>query len=308
MRGTQFAQLTAFVAVAEHRSFTRAAEHLGLSTPSLSQAIRALEDGFGVRLLNRTTRSVSLTEAGEELLAHLNPVLEGVDNAIDAVNAYRDTPSGTIRLTVHPVAGATVLAPLVARFAAAYPAIELEVSVDLACRDLVGGHFDAGIHLGSSIAQDMIAVPIGGKLRVLTVASPEYLARHKPPATPDDLGQHNCVRYRWDKDVANAWRFMKGGERAEVVVEGTLTVNDYDLALRSALDGIGIAQLPEASIATHLAEGRLVPLLLDWSPDWAGFFLFYPSRRHVPVKLRALVDFLRKGAKPEPGIDPAVHQ
>jgi DNA-binding transcriptional LysR family regulator len=305
VRGTQFAQLTAFVAVAEHRSFTRAAEHLGLSTPSLSQAIRALEDGFGVRLLNRTTRSVSLTEAGVELLAHLNPVLEGVDNAIDAVNAYRDTPSGTIRLTVHPVAGVTVLAPLVARFAAAYPAIELEVSVDLACRDLVGGHFDAGIHLGSSIAQDMIAVPIGGKPRLLTVAAPEYLARHKTPATPDDLNQHNCVRYRWDKDVANTWRFMQRGEPTEVAVEGTLTVNDHELALRSALDGIGIAQLPEASVAGHIADGRLVPLLLDWSPNWAGFFLFYPSRRHVAVKLRALVDFLRKGAKQEPGIDPA---
>ena len=308
VRGTQFAQLTAFVAVAEQRSFTRAAEHLGLSTPSLSQAIRALEESFGVRLLNRTTRSVSLTEAGEELLAHLDPVLKGVDNAIDAVNAYRDSPAGKIRLTVHPLAGATVLAPLVARFAAAYPAIELEVSVDLACRDLVGGHFDAGIHLGSSIAQDMIAVPIGGKLRVLTVASPAYLAHHKTPETPYDLGGHNCVRYGWDKDVANKWRFMQGDELAEAAVEGTLTVNDHDLALRSALDGIGIAQLPEASVAAHIAEGRLVSLLLDWSPNWAGFFLFYPSRHHVPVKLRALVDFLRKGAKQESGIDPAVHQ
>ncbi len=297
IRGTQFAQLTAFVAVAEHRSFTRAAEHLGLSTPSLSQAIRALEESFGVRLLNRTTRSVSLTQAGEELLNHLNPVLEGVDNAIDAVNAYRDSPAGTIRLTAHPLAAATVLAPLVARFSAAYPAIDLEVSVDLACKDLVGGHFDAGIHLGSSIAQDMIAVPIGGKLRVVTVASPDYLARSKVPTTPDQLSQHNCVRYHWDKDVANTWRFVQGGERAEVAVEGTLTVNDHDLALRSALDGVGIAQLPEASVAALIADGRLVPLLLDWSPKWADFFLFYPSRRHVPVKLRALVDFLRKEAK-----------
>jgi DNA-binding transcriptional LysR family regulator len=299
-RGTQFAQLTAFVAVAEQRSFTRAAEQLGLSTPSLSQAIRALEESFGVRLLNRTTRSVSLTDAGEELLSHLNPVLEGVDNAIDAVNAYRDSPAGRIRLTVHPLAGATVLAPLVARFAAAYPSIELEVSVDLACRDLVGGHFDAGIHLGSSVAQDMIAVPIGGKLRVLTVASPAYLARHKAPKTPADLGRHNCVSYRWDKDVANNWSFMQNGEHMEVTVGGTLTVNDHDLALRSALDGIGIAQLPEASVASHIGEGRLEPVLVDWSPNWAGFFLFYPSRRHVPVKLRALVDFLRQGAKQEP--------
>ena len=184
IRGTQFAQLTAFVAVAEHSSFTRAAEHLGLSTPSLSQAIRGLEESFGVRLLNRTTRSVALTEAGEQLLSHLNPVLEGVDNAIDAVNAYRDSPAGTIRLTVHPLAAVTVIAPLVARFSAAYPAIGLEVSVDLECKDIVVDHFDAGIHLGSSIAQDMIAVPIGGKFRVVTVASPDYLARNPAPSTP----------------------------------------------------------------------------------------------------------------------------
>jgi DNA-binding transcriptional LysR family regulator len=297
IRGTQFAQLTAFVAVAEHRSFTRAAEHLGLSTPSLSQAIRGLEETFGVRLLNRTTRSVALTEAGEELLSHLNPVLEGVDNAIDAVNAYRDTPAGTIRLTVHPLAAVTVLAPLVARFSAAYPSIGLEVSVDLAYKDIVSEHFDAGVHLGSRIAQDMIAVPIGGKFRVATVASPEYLSRNPAPARPDDLSQHNCVRYRWDKDVANSWPFMRANEKVDVAVEGSLTVNDHLLALRAALDGMGVVQLPEASVAAGIAEGKLVPLLSDWSPAWTGFFLFYPSRRHVPVKLRALVDFLRKESK-----------
>jgi DNA-binding transcriptional LysR family regulator len=298
MRGTQFAQLTAFVAVAEHRSFTKAGEHLGLSTPSLSQAIRSLEESFGVRLLNRTTRSVALTEAGEELLSHLNPVIQGVDNAIDAINAYRDTPAGTIRLTVHPLAAVAVIAPLVARLAAAYPAIGLEVSVDLECKDIVSDHFDAGIHLGSSIAQDMIAVPIGAKFRVVTVASPEYLARKPTPSTPEDLQQHNCVRYRWDRDVvANSWRFMKDGDRVEVGVEGTLTVNDHDLALRAALDGVGIVQLPEASVSTLVSEGKLVPLLADWSPKWAGFVLFYSSRRHVPVKLRALVDFLKKESK-----------
>ena len=298
MRGTQFAQLTAFVAVAEHRSFTKAADHLGLSTPSLSQAIRSLEESFGVRLLNRTTRSVALTEAGEQLLSHLNPVLEGVDNAIDAINAYRDTPTGTIRLTVHPLAAVTVIAPLVARLVAAYPAIGLEVSVDLECKNIVGDHFDAGIHLGSSIAQDMIAVPIGGKFRVVTVASPEYLGRKPTPSTPENLQQHNCVRYRWDTDVvANSWRFMKSGERVEVAVEGTLTVYDHDLALRAALDGVGIVQLPEASVSILVSEGKLVRLLADWSPEWAGFFLYYPSRRHLPVKLRVLADFLRKESK-----------
>ena len=188
MNAALFSQLQAFLAVARARSFSGAGRELGVSRSAISQSVRQLEEHLHVVLLARTTRSVSLTEAGEELLLHLNPVLEGVDNAIDAVNAYRDTPGGTIRLTVHPLAGATVLAPLVARFTAAYPAIELEVSVDLACRDLVGGHFDAGIHLGSSIAQDMIAVPIGGKLRVLTVASPEYLASQALCPIPRDCG------------------------------------------------------------------------------------------------------------------------
>lgn len=297
IRGTQFAQLTAFVAVAEHRSFTRAAEHLGLSTPSLSQAIRGLEETFGVRLLNRTTRSVALTEAGEQLLQHLSPVLEGVDNAIDAVNAYRDTPGGTLRLTVHPLAAVTVIGPLVARFSNAYPSIDLEVSVDIACRDIVSEHFDAGVHLGANIAQDMIAVPIGGNFRIVTVASPEYLSRNPEISTPSDLAAHNCVRYRWDKAVANTWRFMKDGERVEVAVGGTLAVNDHDLALRSALDGVGVVQLPEASVASLIGEGRLVPLLSDWSPNWGSFFLFYPSRRHVPVKMRTLVDFLRRESR-----------
>jgi|KBSMisStaDraftv2_1062788.scaffolds.fasta_scaffold71730_2 DNA-binding transcriptional LysR family regulator len=298
MRGTQFAQLTAFVAVAEHRSFTRAAEHLGLSTPSLSQAIRYLEEGFGVRLLNRTTRSVALTEAGEQLLSHLSPVLDGVDNAIDAVNAFRDKPAGTIRLTVHPLAAVTVIAPLVARFSADYPAIGLEVSVDLDCKDIVNNGFDAGIHLGNSIAKDMVAVPIGGKFRLTTVASPAYLERHPMPLVPEDLRQHNCIRYRWDKDaVANSWRFTKADDQIEVSVEGSLTVNDHDLALRAGLDGVGIVQLPEASVSALVAEGKFVPLLTDWSPWWAGFFLFYSSRRHVPVKLRALVDFLKKESK-----------
>jgi len=297
IRGTQFAQLTAFVAVAEHRSFTRAAQHLGLSTPSLSQAIRGLEETFGVRLLNRTTRSVALTEAGEQLLYHLNPVLEGVDHAIDVVNAYRDTPGGSLRLTVHPLAAVTVIGPLVARFSSAYPSIDLEVSVDIACRDIVSEHFDAGVHLSSNIAQDMIAVPIGGNFRVTTVASPEYLARNEEITSPYDLSAHNCVRYRWDKAVANTWRFMRDGERVDVGVEGTLAVNDHDLALRAALDGVGVVQLPEASVASLIAENRLAPLLGDWSPNWGGFFLFYPSRRHVPVKLRTLSDFLRKESK-----------
>ena len=198
MRGTEFAQLSAFVAVAKHSSFTRAATHLGISTPTLSQRIRSLEERFGVRLLNRTTRSVALTEASDELLGHLNPVLEGVDRAIEAVNAFRDKPAGTVRLSVHPIAAVTVLAPLVARFAADYPEIRLEVCVDDACRDIVSDRFDAGVHFADSIAQDMIAVPLGERLCLSTVASPDYLARGTPlrPCRLEAAQLHQVLLHR----------------------------------------------------------------------------------------------------------------
>ena len=278
MRGTQFAQLTAFAAVAEHRSFTKAAGHLGISTPSLSQAIRSLEEEFGVRLLNRTTRSVALTEAGEQLLDHLNPVFEGVDKAVDAVNAFRDKPAGTLRLSVHPVAAVTILAPLVARFSAEYPAIRLEISVDVEQKDIVSERYDAGLHLGNDIAQDMIAVPLGGNVHLCTVASPDYLARSAALSTPHDLQRHNCIQYLWaNNGVGHSWKFEKAGHLVEVTVEGSLTVNDLELALRAALDGAGVVQLPEALVSQFISEGKLVRLLPNWSPRWAGFSLFYPS-------------------------------
>jgi DNA-binding transcriptional LysR family regulator len=298
MRGTQFAQLTAFVAVAEHSSFTKAATQLGISTPSLSQTIRSLEEQFGVRLLNRTTRSVALTDAGAELLAHLSPVMEGIDKAVDAVNAYRDKPAGTLRLSVHPVAALTVIAPLVARFSAKYPEIQLAIHVDDERKDIVSERFDAGIHLGDGIAQDMIAIPIGGKFRLNTVASPEYLARSAPLSLPDDLTRHNCIKYCWaGKEANHPWKFRNADQKVEVDVAGSLNLNDLDLALRAGLDGMGVVQLPDVLVAPYIAEGRLVPVLADWSPQWTDFVLFYSSRRHVPLKLRALVDFLRRESK-----------
>jgi DNA-binding transcriptional LysR family regulator len=298
MRGTQFAQLTAFVAVAENRSFTKAASHLGIKVPSLSHAIRSLEEQFGVRLLNRTTRSVALTDAGEQLLGHLTPVLESVDRAIDAVNEFREKPTGTLRLTVHPVAAVTVIGPIVARFAAAYPEIGLDISVEVGRKDIVGERFDAGVHPDESIAQDMIAIPIGGQFRFSTVASPDYLVKKSVPTVPDDLRQHNCIRYRGGPDVdGHPWKFCRADQVLDVEVKGLLTVNDPALALRAALDGMGIVQLPEMWIAPLVAEGRLVRLLSDWSPRRTEFSLFYSSRRHLPVKVRALVDFLRKESK-----------
>jgi DNA-binding transcriptional LysR family regulator len=298
MRGTQFAQLTAFVAVAEHNSFTRAATHLGISTPSLSQTIRSLEEQFGVRLLDRTTRSVALTEAGEQLLAHLTPVLEGVHKAVDAVNAFRDKPAGKLRLTIHPFAAATVLAPIVARFAAEYPEISLDICVDAARKDIVGERFDAGIHLGDCVDDDMIAVPIGGNFRLSTVASPDYLRRNPSLSVPDDLRGHNCITYCWASgELGLPWRFKGVDRQVEMPVKGSLTVNDVEFALRAALDGIGIVQLPEALVSSLVADGKLATVLADWSPQWTEFVLFYSSRRHVPVKLRVLVDFLRRESR-----------
>jgi DNA-binding transcriptional LysR family regulator len=296
MRGTQFAQLTAFAAVAEQRSFTKAAAHLGIKAPSLSHAIRCLEEQFGVRLLNRTTRSVSVTPAGEQLLSCLSPVFEGIDRAIDVVNEFRDRPAGAVRLTAHPVAAVTIIAPLVARFSSDNPEISLEISVDAERKDIVSERFDAGIHLADGIAQDMIAVPIGGTFRLGTVASPGYVARHALPTTPEDLRSHNCIRYHWGT-AGLPWRFKNGDQQVEVAVEGSLTVNDLELALRAGLDGAGVVQLPEALIAPYVAEGRLVQLLADWSPRWTDFCLFYSSRRHVPLALRTLVEFLRRESK-----------
>jgi DNA-binding transcriptional LysR family regulator len=298
MRGTQFAQLTAFVAVAEHRSFTKAASHLGITTPSLSYAIRSLEEQFGVRLLNRTTRSVALTDAGEQLLGHLSPVLEGVDRAIDAVNEFRDTPTGTLRLTVHPIAAVSLIGPMVGRFSARYSQIRLDISVDVERKDIVGERFDAGIHPSDGIAQDMVAVRIGGRFRLTTVASPDYLARHATPSMPDHLRQHNCIKYRWESEGGgHPWKFRNADQEVTVAVEGLLAVNDPALALRAGLDGMGIVQLPEQWVEPFFADGRLVRLLGDWSAPWTELCLFYSSRRHVPVKLRTLVDFLRRESK-----------
>jgi DNA-binding transcriptional LysR family regulator len=296
MRGTQFSHLTAFVAVAEHRSFTKAASHLGIKVPSLSHAVRSLEDQFGVRLLNRTTRSVALTPAGERLCSHLNPVLDGVDKAIEAMNEFRDTPSGTLRLTVHPVAAVNILASLVARFSAQNPAVRLEISVDAEPKDIVAERYDAGIHFSDRIDRDMIALPVGGNLRFLTVAAPEYVARHPLPLTPEDLRSHNCIRYQWGRGDL-PWRFSTDKQQVEVEVQGSLTVNNLYLALQSALDGVGIIQLPETLIAPYLADGRLLPALSDWHSCWSDFSLYYSNRRHVPMALRNLIELLRRESR-----------
>ena len=294
MRGPELAELNAFVAVAERCSFANAAVQLGISRSRLSETIRELEGRLGVRLLNRTTRSVAPTVAGERLLAQIRPVLDDFDAVLSSINAFRDKPAGLLRLTVPPPVASFMLAPLLSRFLDRYPAIDLEISVDGALTDIVAGRFDAGMRAGDRVERDMIAVRIGEEIRSVVVAAPEYLARHKRPTTPRDLGAHNCIRFRFPSGVIVPWQFEKKGRQVEVAVEGRLTVNDPELAVRAALDGVGVLYTALGYAAPEINAGRLVPLLEDWQTPAAAIFLYYPGRRQVPVPLQAFIEFLRE--------------
>ena len=304
MRRSQFAELSAFVAVAEQASFTKAAELLGLSTATLSQTVRTLEEQLGVRLLNRTTRSVAPTDAGERLLMQLRPLLDGFDAAVESVNSFRERPAGHLRLTMPPPVARFVLAPVLARFLKQYPDIVIETTVESTLTDIVAGRYDAGIRRGNLVARDMIAVRVTNDMHYLVVASPEYLALHGRPRTPADLQAHNCIRYRLPGGGFIPWVFVVDGKTVEFDINGSVVViNDPELVISAALEGIGIAYLYEEYVASLVADGRLVSLL-DKSalPITDGFFLFYPSRRQNPAALRALIEFLRldarKGARP----------
>jgi DNA-binding transcriptional LysR family regulator len=294
MRGTQFAELSAFVAVAEHRNFTKAAAQLGMSRPALSQTIHSLEDRLGVRLLNRTTRSVALTDAGERLLSDAQPVLDGIDQAIEHVNAFRDKPSGALRLNVSRLAATLLVGPRLPQFLAKFPDIKLEIAADDSHSDIVSSRFDAGIQIGERIAKDMIAVRLLPDKRYLAVASPAYLECHPRPAVPEDLHAHNCVRLRSDWDgMIQPWPFENASRQLEVAVDGSLVLNDWNLLLNAVLEGIGVGYLPELIVSTPIADGRLVHLLGDWCGQATGPFLYYPSRRQMPDALRAFIDFMR---------------
>jgi DNA-binding transcriptional LysR family regulator len=297
MRAPELAEMNAFVAVAERRSFAKAAVQLAISRSRLSETIRGLEDRLGVRLLNRTTRSVAPTAAGERLLARLRPLLADFDAALDSVNAFRDKPAGLLRLTVPPPVASFMLAPLLSRFLAQYPAIDLEISVDAALTDIVAGRFDAGMRAGERVERDMIAVRIGEEIGGVVVAAPDYLARHPRPTTPRELETHNCIRFRFPSGMIVPWQFEKNGKQVEVAVEGRLTVNDPELAIRAALDGVGLLYTGLGYAAPEIKAGRLVPVLEDWRTHSAAIFLYYPSRRQVPVPLQVFMAFLRANLK-----------
>ena len=299
MRGTEYAELAAFVAVAQERSFRRASVRLGLSPSALSHAIRELEERLGAKLLNRTTRSVAPTDAGLSLLDRLAPAFAEIAGAVGAVSAFRDRPSGTVRVNLPKLAAQMVLAPAFGRFAQAYPEVRLELTVDDGLMDIVAGGFDAGIRPGERVQRDMVAVRVTPDLRTAVVGSPGYFASRPRPHTPRNLRDHACINYRWAKSGAlYRWPFGKSGEALEVAVEGPLTLNDTDLILAAALDGVGLACLLENTVAGHVAAGRLVRVLEEWCQPFPGFFLYYPGRRQVPTALRVLIDFFRVSNKP----------
>lgn len=290
--------LSLFVVVADKRSFTAAAAELRVTPSAISQAITALERRLGVRLLQRTTRSVGLTEAGERFLARLRPALSDVRASFDALEALRDRPAGTLRLTVPRISCRRFLDPKLAAFLAAYPEISLDVCVDDAFTDIVAGGFDAGIRLGESLDREMIAVRISGDERVAVVASREYLAAHGRPRHPRELHAHDCINYRRiTSGEVYKWEFTEHGKDFEVAVNGRVVCNDAELMVRAACDGVGLAYVLESMVARELEDKRLVRVLGEFCPPFPGHFLYYPSRAHVAPKLRALVDFLRVGPR-----------
>lgn len=294
IRSAEFGELAAFAAVAEARSFRRAADALQLRPSTLSHSVRALEERLGVRLLARTTRSVAPTEAGHALLAVLAPALLTLDSAADAVNAYRERPRGTVRLTLPQGAATAVLAPELGAFAAAYPDVTLDVSVDDGFIDIVKDGIDAGIRLGESVAEGMTAVRVSVNRRAAVVASPAYWAARPPPEGPRDLSRHACInrRYAVQRGI-HRWRFVRGAEEVVVACQGPLVVNSEVLMHRAALDGVGIAMLAEDDVVDDLAAGRLLRVLDDWCPPIYAFFLYHPSHKLPSASLAALIDALR---------------
>jgi len=288
--------LSSFLAVADERSFTKAAKRLGVSPSALSHAIRGLEEQVGVRLLARTTRSVATTDAGEQLLTHLRPALGDIRGTLAQISGLRDRPAGRVRLVVPRVALKSVLGPKLARFARAYPDVTLEITSDDSLIDLVASRFDAGIHLGEFIARDMIAVRVSKDIRPAIVGAPSYFKSHPKPKTPRDLTQHRCINIRMGSAGVYKWEFDKGEQSLTVAVDGPLNVDDLETSVQAAIDGIGLIYAFEDQVAKHIAKGKLVRVLEDWCPPFAGFFLYYPSRRQQPAALSALIDTLRVGA------------
>ncbi|HML08316.1 MAG TPA: LysR family transcriptional regulator [Xanthobacteraceae bacterium] len=287
-------QLVTFVAVARERSFTNAAAKLGVSQSALSHTIRELEERLGVRLLTRTTRSVSPTDAGERLLRNVGPRLDEIEAEIAALGELREKPAGTIRITATDYAVDTILWPKLAKFLRQYPDINVEIVIDYGLTDIVAQRFDAGVRAGEQVAKDMIAVRVGPDMRMAVVGAPSYFRQRSEPKRPQDLIGHKCINLRLPTHGGlYAWEFEKGARELKVRVEGQLTFNGTFQMLNAALAGFGLAYVPENLVQTHVAKDRLKRVLEDWCPHYSGFHLYYPSRRQSSAAFSLLVDALR---------------
>ena len=293
MARPSLASLEVFLAVARHGSFARAAASRGVGPSALSHVIRGLEETLGIRLFNRTSRSIALTEAGRHLLERIGPALGDVADALDGIEAFRGRPAGLLRLNVPRVAIPLIIEPMLGRFLATYPEIRLEIASFDGLVDIVAEGFDAGIRRDRRLAAGMIAVPMGPPRRFAVVASPAYLAGREPPVVPQDLHVHRCIERRYPSGTRYAWEFARGDDALEIEVSGPLIVDDSTLMIRAALDGVGLALVYESLVADQLANGALVRLLEDWCPALPRFFLYYPGRRQVPPPLRAFIDMAR---------------
>jgi DNA-binding transcriptional LysR family regulator len=295
MKLRQLDGLMAFWKVAEHRGFTAAAAELEVSPSALSQAIRQLETRLGVRLLNRTTRSVSLTEAGEAYLARVGPALGQVLEAGEELDVLQGGPAGTLRLNAARISTALVLQPLLAGFLQENPHVQLELTNDEGFIDIVEKGFDAGIRFGESVHRDMVAIPIGGPVAVAVVAAPEYLRRHPAPRHPDELVRHNCVRFRFAATGAiYKWEFQVDERLVEYEVKGNLTLSDTMFGMEAALEGVGLAYTFEQLALPYIRAKRLKRVLASFSPTFPGFYLYYPSRHDQPTKLKALIEYVKR--------------
>ena len=289
-----FNDLAAFVVVAREQSFTKAAAKLGVSQSSLSQTIRGLEERLDIRLLTRTTRSVAPTDAGSQLLKSLEPRFEEIQGEVNALSEMKDRPSGTIRITAGEHPALSVIGPALPKFLGDNPGINVEIIVDYGLTDIVAERYDAGVRLGAQIARDMIAVRISPDISMAVVGTPGYFARFPAPVTPEDLTGHNCINIRLPTyGTLFPWEFEKDGHEIKVRVEGQAVFNNIGMRLASVLEGIGLSYLPEDQVLHHIAAGRLVRVLEDWSPTFTGYHLYYPNRRHHSAAFSLFVDAMR---------------
>jgi len=291
--------LRAFQLIARHGSFTRAAAELEVTASALSQTLRQLETHVGVRLLHRTTRRVGLTEAGRAFLERITPALGEIDEAIEALRQHGDRPAGTLRIAVPQMVLDALIAPTLAEFMHTWPDVRVDIQVENRLTDLVAEGFDAGIRLGERLARDMVAVPLGGPQRAVVVGSPSYLETHGTPQHPRDLATHDCFRFRFSSGAIYRWEFAhpsgpSKGQWFELDVDGPLTTNEPALAIRAAIDGLGLTHMVEPSVRAAVGAGQLVTVLDEWLPPFDGFYLYYPSRLQVPPKLRVFIEHLRR--------------